>query len=182
MKMVLQKGMEMKHDEVIGIIRELTGNGEVKTKGAYEVLPFDKIGFHKNQSAMIIPMAVLSELLGLERHREFILNHKDEYDFFLRAKVPRSSRLVMVKDGIEIPQQNICRYYPSVNGGKLVKIMPPLVKGGDERRLGIDTEWDVSTCNNVSDFKWDIHYDYYISKAKELIDAVNFKAELGVPF
>ena len=57
----------------------------------------------------------------------------------------------MVKDGIEIPQQNICRYYPSVNGGKLVKIMPPLVKGGDERRLGIDTEWDVSTCNNVSD-------------------------------
>ena len=131
---------------------------------------------------MVIPMAVEAHLVRGEDYEKFIHNHKNEYDFFLRTKVPRSSRLVMVKDGIEIPQQNICRYYPSMNGGKLVKIMPPLVKGGDERRLGIDTEWDVSTCNNVSDFKWDIHYDYYISKAKELIDAVNFKAELGVPF
>ncbi len=160
----------------------VTESGKVKTKGAYEVMPFDKMGWHKNQSAMVIPMAVEAHLVRGEDYEKFIHNHKNGYDFFLRTKVPRSSRLVMVKDGIEIPQQNICRYYPSMNGGKLVKIMPPLVKGGDERRLGIDTEWDVSTCNNVSDFKWDIHYDYYISKAKELIDAVNFKAELGVPF
>lgn len=172
----------MNHEECIEIIRQFTTEGVVKTKGAYEVANFEKLGFHKNHSSMIVPMAVLSHMLSLETCEEFIHNHKNEYDFFLRTKVPRSSRLVMVKDGIEIPQQNICRYYPSMNGGKLVKIMPPLVKGGDERRLGIDTEWDVSTCNNVSDFKWDIHYDYYISKAKELIDAVNFKAELGVPF
>lgn len=160
----------------------VTESGKVKTKGAYEVMPFDKMGWHKNQSAMVIAMAVEAYLVRGEDYEQFILNHKNEYDFFLRTKVPRSSRLVMVKNGYDIPQQNICRYYPSNNGGKLVKIMPPLEKGGEERRLGIDTEWEVNTCNDVTDFQWDINYDYYISKAKELIDAVNFKTELGVPF
>ena len=131
---------------------------------------------------MVIAMAVEAQLVRGENHEQFILNHKNKYDFFLRTKVPRSSRLVMVKSGYDILQQNICRYYPSNNGGKLVKIMPPLEKGGEERRLGIDTEWEVNTCNDVTDFQWDINYDYYISKAKELIDAVNFKTELGVPF
>ena len=160
----------------------ITESGKVKTKGAYEVMPFDKIGWHKNQSAMIIPMAVEAYLVRGEDYEQFIRNHKNEYDFFLRTKVPRNSRLVMVKNGCDIPQQNICRYYPSHEGGKLVKIMPPLEKGGENRRLGLDTEWEVNTCNDVKDFKWDINYDYYITKAKELIDAVNFKVELGVPF
>ena len=39
-------------------LRSLISSGKVKTKGAYEVLPFEKLGFHKNHSAMVIPMAV----------------------------------------------------------------------------------------------------------------------------
>ena len=172
----------MTHEECIEIIREVTTKGVVKTKGAYEVANFEKLGFHKNHSSMIVPMAVLSHLLSLEQYEEFIRKHKDPYDFMLRTKVPRNSRLVLVKGGVEVLQQYICRYYPSMGGGKLVKIMPPLKKGEDERRLSIDSEWEVSTCNDMSNFKWDVNYDYYISKAKELIDAVNFKTELGVPF
>jgi len=155
------------------VLRDLIKSGKVKTKGAYEVLPFDKLGFHKNHSAMVISMAVSMELvLGVD-HEEFIRLHRDKYDFMLRTKVPRSSSLVLVVDGEDIPQQNICRYYPSKQGGKLVKLMPALEAGGEVRRLGIDTDYEVSTCNDISDFSWSkLDYSYYINEAKKLIDAV----------
>lgn len=160
----------------------VTESGKVKTKGAYEVLPYEKLGWHKNHSAMVIAMAVEAHLVRGEDFEELIRKHKDPYDFMLRTKVPRNSRLVLVKDGVDILQQNICRYYPSLEGGKLVKIMPPLKKGEAERRLSIDSEWEVSTCNDMSNFKWDVNYDYYMSKAKELIDAVKQEVEFNTPF
>lgn len=151
----------------------ITESGKVKTKGAYEVLPYDQLGWHKNHSSMVIPMAVKAHLVDGEDYEEFIRLHENKFDFMLRTKVPRSSKLVLVdSDGEETQLQNICRYYPSRNGGKLIKIMPPLEEGGEYRRLGIDTEWDVKPCNNISDFKNDLNYDYYLQKAKELIEAV----------
>lgn len=151
----------------------ITESGKVKTKGAYEVLPYEQLGWHKNHSSMVIPMAVKAHLVDGEDYEEFIRLHQNKFDFMLRTKVPRSSKLVLVdSDGQETQLQNICRYYPSKNGGKLVKIMPPLEEGGEYRRLGIDTEWDVKPCNNISDFKNDLNYDYYLQKAKELIEAV----------
>ena len=151
----------------------LISSGKVKTKGAFEVLPFDKLGWSKNHSAMVIPIAVVGHLLDVYDYEEFIRLHDDKFDFMLRTKVPRNSRLVLVVDNEDIPQQNICRYYPSKSGGKLVKIMPPLEDSGELRRLGIDTDWNVKTCNNIKDFNWkDLNYEYYISEAKKLIDAV----------
>jgi hypothetical protein len=107
------------------------------------------------------------------------MNWDNPYDFLLRTKVPRSSRLVLCyDDGREELQQNICRYYPSVNGGKLVKIMPPLEEGGEERRLGIDTDWNVQTCNNIKDFTWNLNYDYYISEANKLVNAITIGGDI----
>lgn len=151
----------------------ITESGKVKTKGAYEVLPYDELGWHKNHSAMVIAQSVLHELLGKGSAVDYIMSHKDPYDFMLRAKIQRSSRLVLVMDDVtEIPLQNICRYYPSHEGGSLVKIMPPLKEGDPERRLGIDTEWKVVPCNKMVDFDWNINYDYYITEATKLLDAV----------
>lgn len=150
----------------------VTESGVVKTKGAYEVLPYEKLGWHKNHSAMVVAKAVLHELVEGGCAKDFILNHKDPYDFMLRTKVPRNSRLVLEKDGVEIKLQNICRYYPSTEGGKLIKIMPPLKPGGDERRLGIDVDYNVVPCNNMKDFHWDIDYSYYIDAAEKLIQGV----------
>jgi len=151
----------------------ITESGKVKTKGAYEVADYDKIGWHKNQSAMVIPMAVKAHLVDGIDYEEFIILHENKYDFLLRTKVPRSSRLVLETEDGDIEQQNICRYYPAKNGGKLVKIMPPIEEGGEWRRLGIDTEWKVKTCNNIRDFnRSELNFDYYISAAKKLIDAV----------
>jgi hypothetical protein len=151
----------------------VTESGKVKLKGAYEFMDFDKLGWHKNHSAMVIPMAVKAHLIDGVDFEEFIRLHENKFDFMLRTKVPRSSQLVIVEDDEDIPQQNICRYYPSKEGGKLIKIMPPLVEGGEYRRLGIDTEWNVKTCNNINDFSWGVDYKYYIDQAAKLIEAVS---------
>ena len=104
---------------------------------------------------------------------ETIMSWDNPYDFLLRTKVPRNSRLILCYvDGREELQQNICRYYPSVEGGKLIKIMPPLEQGKDDRRLGIDTDWNVKTCNDIKDFVWNLNYEYYISEAKKLVHAI----------
>jgi hypothetical protein len=146
---------------------------KVKLKGAYEYNDFTKHGWHKNHSAMVIAKAVEQELVYGIDHEEFIRLHRDKFDFLLRTKVSRSSSLVLVIDGEDIPQQNICRYYPSKSGGKLVKLMPALEEGGEIRRLGIDTGYDVSTCNDITDFSWSkLDYSYYVNEAKKLIDAV----------
>ena len=59
-----------------------------------------------------------------------------------------------------------------------MKWMPPLVKGGEWRKLGIDTEYDVSVCNDMDDFDWSkLNYDYFINEAQKLVDGVT-----GSPF
>jgi hypothetical protein len=147
--------------------------GDVKRKGAYE---FKDLDWHKNQSALVVKMAAVHELLGLGDAEDLIRRHDDPYDFMLRTKVPRSSKLVLFNEetGEEKPLQNICRYYPSVHGGKLIKLMPAL-EGKElegDRRLSIDKEWNVTPCNDMGDFSWGINYDYYVKEAKKLVAAI----------
>lgn len=142
-------------------------NGKIKRKGAYE---YEGLGWHQNHSALIVPMAAEAVMVHGKDLETFILSHENKWDFMLRTKVARDSRLVLVmEDGKEIPQQNICRYYPSKSGGQLVKIMPPLEGKDEERRIGIDTEYRVKTANNILDFKWDVDYSYYINQTSKLL-------------
>lgn len=141
----------------------------IKRKGAYEYAGLD---WSKNHSSLVIPMAAEAALVYGKDIEDFIRAHKDPYDFMLRTKVPRSSRLVTIDEyDKETPQQNICRYYISTKGERLVKIMPPLPTKPEagERYIGIDKEWLVRTCNDMDSFKWDIDYDYYISEAEKLV-------------
>lgn len=142
-------------------------NGKVKRKGAYE---YEGLGWHQNQSALIIPMAAEAAMVHGKDVEEFIRSHTNKYDFMLRTKVPRNSRLVLThEDDSEEQLQNICRYYPCEDGGKLVKIMPPLKGKTEERRLSIEKDYKVKPCNNMKDFDWNINYDYYINEVKKLI-------------
>lgn len=142
-------------------------DGKTKNKGAYE---YKDLGWHKNHSSLVIPMAAEAYMLHGTPIEEFVKNHPNKYDFMLRTKVPRSSSLVLVQDdGTDVKQQNICRYYPCVSGGKLVKIMPPLEAGGELRRLSIDSAWKVKTCNDINEYVGDIDYNYYIEEANKLV-------------
>jgi len=142
-------------------------DGKVKRKGAYQ---YEGLGWHQNQGGLVIPMAAEANMIYGTGIKDFVQNHKDMYNFMLRTKVPRNSKLMLVMDdGTEIQQQNICRYYACKDGGKLVKIMPALIAGGEDRRLSIDSSWNVKTCNNIKDFSNDIDYDYYIAEAEKLV-------------
>jgi hypothetical protein len=142
-------------------------DGKVKRKGAYQ---YEGLGWHQNQGGLVIPMAAEANMIYGTDIKDFVQNHKDMYNFMLRTKVPRNSKLMLVMDdGTEIQQQNICRYYACKDGGKLVKIMPALIEGGEDRRLSIDSSWNVKTCNNIKDFGNDIDYDYYIAEAEKLV-------------
>ena len=111
----------------------------VKRIGAYgyetalNVPATREMEWHSDQSALIIPMAAEAALVHGVPIPEFIRNHKDPMDFMLRTKVPRSSNLelrtpiywgdiVACTDRKVV--QNITRYYASLTGGKLVKVMP----------------------------------------------------------
>lgn len=106
-------------------------DGSIKHKGAYE---YKDLPHHKNQSALVVKMAAEKYLVEGIDPEEFIRNHKEKFDFQLRTKVPRSSKLVMVdENGIDHQTQNICRYYISDRGMEMVKVMPPLEEFKEEQ-------------------------------------------------
>lgn len=143
-------------------------DGNIKQKGAYE---WRDLAWHKNMSSLVIPMAVEHEVLGKGSAEDFIKTHKETYDFMLRTKVPRSCKLVAVSpDGSEDEVQNICRYYPSVDGVKLVKLMPNEDSDTGWKRLGISTEWNVTVCNDMKEFNWGVNYDYYLNETRKLLE------------
>ena len=111
-------------------------DGKIKRKGAYEY----KYQWHQDPSAMIVARAAEAALVHGEDIRTFITQHRDPFDFMLRAKVPRSARLVMrwSEWGAEREMQNTTRVFISRNGGSLVKLLPPTgVPGTWKRKNGI---------------------------------------------
>ena len=106
-------------------------DGSLKSKGAYE---WKDLPNNKNHSALVVKMAAEAYLSKDVDPEEFIRNHDNKYDFMLRTKVPRSSKLVVVDDnGVDHQTQNICRYYISKNGMDLVKVMPPVNETKEEQ-------------------------------------------------
>ena len=94
----------------------------------------------------------------------------------LRTKVPRSSKLAFVDyKGEDNIIQNVSRYYISVMGGDLVKLMPPtptMIANGkpDTRRIGINTGWKVTECNDIKKCNPDdIEFDFYVNEAEKLV-------------
>ena len=147
----------------------------IKRKGAYEY----KVGWHQDHSALVIPKAAEAALIHGTDIRHFIENHTDVYDFLLRTKVPRSSSLLWIDyDGTEHRQQNVTRYYVSVLGGDLVKVMPPTAKmtkeGKDhDRRISFHAGWKVTPCNDIRECNPDdIEFDYYVREAEKLVNPI----------
>lgn len=161
--------------DVNNYIAEYT-DGKLKRKGAYE---YD-LEWHQNHSSLVIPKAAEAFLVHGTPVEQFIRGHTDIFDFMLRTKVPRSSRLVLHKGGLDAPLQNITRFYVTdasafMWGGSLVKIMPPLKKNGPDapdRRIGICVGWEVHPCNDIMDAVAPINYDYYIQETLKLTEVL----------
>ncbi len=165
--------------DVNNYIAEYT-SGKLKRKGAYE---YENLDWNKNMSALVIQKAASHALLTGGSIREFIEGHQDLYDFLLRTKVPRTSRLVTVDyDEIDHQIQNVSRYYICMFGGDLVKIMPPtpgqLKKDSNapDRRIGINVGYKVNICNNLENLAermdYELEYEWYIKEARKLVNPI----------
>lgn len=115
---------------------------------------------------MVVQMAVTAHLVDGKDIREFIKNHNDPFDFMLRTKVPRGSRLMWGDEQI----QNTTRYYMSKNGRQLTKVMPPLAKKPDkERPIKIHDGWKATPVNTMREID-DIDPEWYVQEAQKLVE------------
>jgi hypothetical protein len=132
--------------DVNNYIAEYT-SGDLKRKGAYEY----ELGWHQNHSAIIVPKAAEAALVHGADIRSFIAGHDDIFDFFLRAKVPRSTRLEWGGEQVS----NIVRYFISTEGRPLEKVMPPAgPEGAFKRKNGISDFQYQTVLEEVGDV-WD---------------------------
>ena len=104
----------------------------IKRKGKFEY----ELDWWQNHSALVIPKAAEAFVLFGKEIESFIINHPDKFDFMLRTKVPRSSKLYYGDTQI----QNVTRYYVSNSGERLLKVMPPIPKKGFLYRLDKDEQ------------------------------------------
>ena len=154
--------------DVNSYIAEYMG-GKLKRKGAYE---YD-LEWHQNHSALVVPKAAEKVLVEGAPIRETVENWPDMYDFMLRAKVSRSSYLVIQYPeewgNTDFPIQNTTRYYVAKGGGRLYKWMPPLAKKPDQwRRIGVESGWGVCVCNDIKDATAPVDFDYYIREVEKI--------------
>lgn len=161
--------------DVNNYIAERT-DGKVKRKGAYEYYGVsdgvtDGLQWHQNHSGRIIARAAEAALLDGEPVADYVLTWPIERDFYMLAKVPRSSRLVIVEGGRDREIQGTSRYYVSNSGGQLVKIMPPLKGKTTERRISIDAGWNATVINRRQPLR-DVNYRYYVTEAEKLVTPV----------
>lgn len=116
--------------------------GKIKRIGAYAYERADEnpatreVPYHKDPSALIVPKTAEAVLVHGKDVETFIKEHKDPFDFMLRAKVPRSNQLVMrwPEYDVELKLPSIIRYFVSRNGGSLVKIAPASGEPGTWKR------------------------------------------------
>lgn len=150
----------------------VTTSGKRKRIGAYAYKtpledPYTRERqWHQDHSALVIRKAAEAAMVDGKDVAEFIMGHRDPFDFMLAIKVPRSSRLLW--GGRQI--QNTSRYYVSTDGESLTKIMPPLAGKTEERHFSEEKGWTVSIVNDADQFSWsNVNWLYYIEEARKLI-------------
>jgi hypothetical protein len=138
-------------------------DGKVKRKGAYEY----KMSWHQNHSALVIPKVAEKVLVEGAPIRQTVENWPDLFDFFLRIKLPKTSRLMWGDEQV----QNITRYLVTTDGKPLTKVMPPLKTKPDVwRHIGIESGWLVQVCNRVEHAdRSKINFDYYVNECEKLV-------------
>jgi hypothetical protein len=139
-------------------------DGKVKRKGRYE---YD-LEWHQNASCLIVPKVAELVLTKGVQIAETVRSWSNMWDFMMRVKVPRASKLMYVTEHGEHQIQNTTRYYVSQGGGSLVKVMPPLKGKTEWRRIAVESGWTVCECNNVENATLPIDFNYYINEIEKI--------------
>lgn len=151
--------------DVNNYIARYAADGKLKRKGTY--CYGDDLGWHQNHSMQVVARAAEAALIHGKDIGDFIRNHDDFHDFMMLAKVPKTNRLYVGDRQV----QNVTRYYVTIDGESLQKVMPPLAKKpGVERPQAICKGWLVSECNDITKARRDnVNYNFYIAEAEKLV-------------
>lgn len=159
--------------DVNNYIAVYEGGKKVKRKGAYG--HSKDLAWHQNHSMQVVAKAAEAALVHGRDIREFIYTHDDFYDFMMCVKVPRSSKLMWGDKQV----QNISRYYISIGGDPLTKMMPPLAKNGPDapwRSMSVNKGYTVIVCNNIKHASRDnLNYEFYVAEAEKLVNPLRGK-------
>lgn len=154
--------------DVNNYIAVYEGGKKVKRKGAYG--HSKDLAWHQNHSMQVVAKAAEAALVHGRDIREFIYTHDDFYDFMMCVKVPRSSKLLWGDNKV----QNVSRYYISINGAPLTKMMPPLAKNGPDapwRAMSVNKGYTVTVCNDIKHATRDnLNYEFYVAEAEKLVN------------
>lgn len=130
-------------------------DGSPKFKGAYvhtgahEDVKGDKLGWHKNHSALIVKKAVAECVLNGTPIDYFIRNHTNIYDFFSLTTVNRTDRLQLHQNGEAVKElQRNSRYLICNDGYQLIKLMPPVKRRTKNVKL-VWPNWESKKVNGV---------------------------------
>jgi len=154
----------------------ITTKGKVKYKGAFEI----QKDYHKDNSFMIIPIALSEYFVKGIPIEETIKNHKDIYDFCGRQKFKGQDygEIEFIQHNTlrrEKQQKNV-RYYISNKGSSFIK---HYAKGSTEI---INVGYQVTIFNTFINKDWkdyDINYNFYIKECyKELNQIINKQTKL----
>jgi hypothetical protein len=127
----------------------LKSDAEYKQKGAYwypRVFPADisnaqPPAWHKDFSAQIVIMAAVEHMTKGVDLEQYIYSHRDPFDFMCRAKVDRSSKLMIGTQEM----QRITRYYIATEGASIRKVSPPAGPEGEYKRKSGLTDREYHT-------------------------------------
>lgn len=147
----------------------LDTDDRLKQKGLFVEVP--ELG--NNCDFLIIPKALKAYFIDNIPYKEFILNHKNIYDFCASKKVDKSYDVYWTSpDAIKSKQQRLNRFYASKKGGYLMKH-----REDTEAHLLKDS--GVMIYNNYSPtFPTDINYEFYINKVRTIVTELNNNNQL----
>lgn len=147
-------------------------SGDIKYKGCFEI----NKELHKDPSMRIVPIAVKNYFIDNIPVKDTIYNHKNIFDFCLRLKTNSLStpyyRYLDSNGRIQIKQlDRTTRYYISNSGGVLYKDF-------GSKKSGVNIGYSATIFNQYinKDMKdYDLNYNFYISEANKIINAVEDK-------
>ena len=157
----------------------LKPDGTCKFKGDFEI---DR-DLHKNQSMIIVAIALKEYFINNIPVRETILNHKNIFDFCLTLRLNKGwdANYHYIEEGkLKIkPLNKTTRYYISNESSCIIKTAEALekdkIKGKLTRNTGVNVGYSMTLFNHyekkeMKDYK--INHNFYINECNKIIDQI----------
>jgi hypothetical protein len=146
-------------------------NGEIKKKGDF-LTDFE---LHKNKSARVVPMALEQYFINGTPVSEYIMGHRNIYDFAMRQRANRDFHFEGKAEGGTTIYNKLIRFYVSNTGEKLLKVKNADSTSGAAPISQVEAgDWVMTVCNKLSkDHPMDnINREYYIERAQKMVDKI----------